>query len=369
MRICGVIASLGSGGAERVMTELCAGWHHRGHSVTLLTLSSGVDDFYAVPSGVQRVALGLASVSANAMEAVRANMTRLHGLRAALRAAQPDVVVSFTDQTNVLVLLAAQQLGIPVVVSERIDPRRHDPGSAWRALRHATYRHAAAIVVQTERVRSWAERFVPTGRVYVIPNPQRAAQVATPPAGERATRIMAMGRLVPQKGFDQLIRAFVAVAADFPEWRLEIYGEGPDRDTLEASVRTHGVSHVVSLPGRTTEGDAALATASIFALTSRYEGFPNVLLEAMTHGCACVATDCDSGPAELLVDRQSGLLAPVDDTTAIAGALRQLMGDRELRTALGHGAQKASARFTPECVLDQWDAVLRSVSNTMRNAA
>ena len=369
MRICGVIASLGSGGAERVMTELCSGWHHRGHHVTLLTLSSGVDDFYAVPPDVKRVALGVASVSTNALDAIRANVVRLQRVRAALRNAQPDVVVSFTDQTNVLVVLAAQHLGIPVVVSERIDPRRHDPGSAWRALRHATYRHASAIVVQTERVRSWGERFVPTASVFVIPNPQRAAQVVTPPAGDRATRIMAMGRLVHQKGFDQLIRAFAMVAADFPDWHLDIYGEGPDRAMLEALVRTHGVSHRVSLPGRTTQGDAALAAASVFALTSRYEGFPNVLLEAMTHGCACVATDCDSGPAELLVGGRSGLLAPVDDTAAIAGALRQLMGDRELRTSLGTAAQEASARFSPECVLDHWDAALRSVSNAMRSAA
>jgi len=369
MRICGVIASLGAGGAERVMTELCAGWHQRGHDVTLLTLSSGIDDFYTVPPGVRRVPLSLASVSVNAMEAIRANVTRLQRVRSALRDAHPDVVVSFTDQTNILVLLAAQNLGIPVVVSERIDPRRHTTGAAWRALRRATYRHAAAIVVQTERVRSWAERFVPAALVHVIPNPQRAAQVATLPAGARAARIIAMGRLVPQKGFDRLIRAFAAVAADAPAWRLDIYGEGPDREMLEQLVSTHYLAHVVSLPGRTSQGDVALATSSVFVLSSRYEGFPNVLLEAMTHGCACIASDCDSGPAELLEDRQSGILVPVDDVPALAEALRKVMADRDLRTSLGAAAQLASSRFSPNRVLDHWDVVLRAVSTGIRNAA
>lgn len=362
MRICCVIASLGSGGAERVMMELCAGWTQRGHAVTLLTLSDGRDDFYAVPEGVTRIALGLASVSRSPLAAMRTNVWRVASLRRALRAAHPDAIVSFTDRTNVLTLLAGRALRVPIVVSERIDPRRHNPGRAWHALRRATYPGAASVVVQTERVRAWAEGVVARDRVDVIPNPQRAVAGEVTRAALRAPRIVAMGRLVSQKGFDTLLRAFAHVADGYPDWRLDIYGEGPDREMLVQLAGTLALGDRVAFPGRTANGDALLREASAFVLSSRYEGFPNVLLEAMTAGCACVATDCDAGPAELLSPNDAGLLVPVDDVGALADALRRVCSDAALRNRLGAAAVHASARYRPDVVLDQWDAVLQRVA-------
>ncbi|MCC6244307.1 MAG: glycosyltransferase family 4 protein [Gemmatimonadaceae bacterium] len=369
MRICCVIASLGSGGAERVMMELCTGWIQRGYDVTLLTLSDGGDDFYRVPEGVARIALGLAGVSSSPMHAMRANVWRVASLRRALRDARPDAIVSFTDRTNVLTLLAARALQVPVVVSERIDPRRHNPGAAWRALRRATYPGAAAVVVQTERVREWAEGVVARERVAVIPNPQRAIAGTPAPVGTRAPRMVAMGRLVPQKGFDTLLRAFAHVSDSFPEWRLDIFGEGPDRDALEALATSLALGDRVLFAGRTVQGDAILREASVFVLSSRYEGFPNVLLEAMTAGCACVATDCDAGPAELLSPNTAGLLVPVDDVGALAESLRRVCSDTALRERLSVAAKEASARYRPEVVLDQWDSVLQRVTDARAVAA
>jgi UDP-N-acetylglucosamine:LPS N-acetylglucosamine transferase len=124
VRISCVIASLGSGGAERVMLSLCAAWAARGDTVTLFTFDDGRHDFHGVPDGVTRVALDIAGASASSLAAIRANAVRLRTLRRALRHAAPDIIVSFTDRTNVSTLLAARGLDIPVVISERIDPRR-----------------------------------------------------------------------------------------------------------------------------------------------------------------------------------------------------------------------------------------------------
>ena len=366
MRIGCVIASLGSGGAERVMLSLCTAWAARGDTVTLFTFDDGRQDFHAVPAGITRVALGIAGVSTSPLGAIRANAMRLRTLRRALRGRSLDVIVSFTDRTNVSTLLAARGLGIPVVVSERIDPRRHDIGTAWSALRRVAYRSATALVVQTERVRSWAETHVSPARVHVIGNPLREVAAPRVAAGARADTIAAVGRLVPQKGFDTLLRAFALVHRTHPTWRLVISGEGPLRASLEAQVRELGLNEVVSLPGRTSTVDDVLAESAVFVLSSRYEGFPNVLLEAMACGCACVATDCDSGPSDLLEHDALGLLVPVDDAIALASAMTRVLDDPAYRSRLGESARASTQRFAPARMLQAWDDVF---SATRRRAA
>ena len=369
MRICGVIASLGAGGAERVLLELCAAWRSRGDDVTLLTLDDGRADFYAVPARVHRRALDLASRSRSTTDALRANVRRARMLRAALRTARADVIVSFTDRTNVLALLAARGLSVPVVVSERIDPRHHHIGRAWNLLRRLTYPSASALVMQTEAVRSWADDMVAPARVAVIPNPLRPTLASATPPGTLAPTIVALGRLVPQKGFDVLIRAFAVLAEEFPTWCLTIYGEGPQRDALQTLVNGFGLGLRITLPGRTTDAAATLASSAIFALPSRYEGFPNALLEAMSHGLACVATRCDSGPAELIVDGECGRLVPVDDVLRMAEALASLMDDDALRAHLGDGAKRAVEQFETGTVLAAWDRVFEMVQSSPRKAA
>jgi GalNAc-alpha-(1->4)-GalNAc-alpha-(1->3)-diNAcBac-PP-undecaprenol alpha-1,4-N-acetyl-D-galactosaminyltransferase len=361
MRICGVIASLGGGGAERVMTELCAAWSARGDDVTLLTLDDGGGDCYPVPAGVTRIPLDLASRSASTAGAIRANVLRARALRRALQHAGADVIVSFTDRTNVLVLMAARGLAVPVVIAERIDPRRHDIGGAWNLLRRLLYPSAAALVVQTDAVRRWADDIVPSERVAVIPNPVRAVTSTRTDAGDRAPRIVALGRLVEQKGFDVLIQAFASIASEFPQWQLVIHGEGPDRSALEARIAALDLGARITLPGRTPHPDASLANAAIFALPSRYEGFPNALLEAMSHGCACVATDCDSGPADLIVSGHNGVLTPVNDVFSLAEGLATLMDDAALRTRVGRAATAVTEQFHAPRIVESWDRVFAMV--------
>jgi glycosyltransferase involved in cell wall biosynthesis len=178
-----------------------------------------------------------------------------------------------------------------------------------------------------------------------------------------------MGRLVDQKGFDVLVRAFASIADEFPDWTVRIYGDGPDRDALSSQIASFGLSTRITLVGRTDAPDAVLAAASMFALPSRYEGFPNVLLEAMSHGCACVATDCDSGPAELIVSAHNGVLTPVNDAFSFAQGLAALMDDAALRTRFGHNATRVREQFAASRILSAWEAVFASVRRSARIAA
>jgi glycosyltransferase involved in cell wall biosynthesis len=349
-----------AGGAERVLSTLAFEWVQAGHHVTLLTIADTGSDFYAVDPRVNRQIVGLASPSSNVITAVTTNVRRMLRLRRTIADLSPDVVISFVDRTNVRVLLSTIGLRVPVVVSERIDPRTLSPGQVWSALRSVSYRWASTLVVQTEAVAQWARTQAWQIPVAVIPNPVHQDFAAPADSHEpRKPIIVGMGRLTPQKGFDNLIRAFDRIAARCPEWSLVIAGEGPSRAALEAQASRTAVASRISLPGRLADPAALLRSARVFVLSSRFEGFPNVLLEAMASGCAVVSTDCPSGPAEILRDRQTGRLVPSDDVEALAAAMEELIANPSTAVALAEKAQARVRQFAPDRIAARWNEVLR----------
>lgn len=341
---------------ERVATLLAGALVQRGHSCTLMTLGPRTLDFHAVPIGVERVSLDVVGESGSTAAAVRNNVRAVRVLARALASARPDVVLALGDTTNVKTLLAAGVSDLPVVVSERIDPSTVDIGLAWSALRRLAYSRAAALVVQTESVRPWAERLVGRGRVDVIGNPVELG--VAPEPGERAREIVAIGRLVPQKGFDALLRAFARVAERRPDWSLTIFGDGPARVELTALAAELGIADRVAMPGQAHDVQERLRRASLFVLSSRFEGFPNALIEAMAAGTAVVATRCPSGPSEILRDCAPAILVPVDDVAAMATAIEAMLDDRERRLACGRAARVAAQRFAAPAIVDVWESVL-----------
>lgn len=360
-RVLLAVSSLSAGGAERMASELVNYWAGRGWDVALLTLSCTRSDHYPIDSDVERIALDLLWDSRNAWESVVSNLRRNRMIRQAVRRFMPDVVVSFIEQNNVRVLSALLGTGIPVIVSERTDPRWHRVGRAWEAARRVLYPAASAVVVQTDAVAQWASRLVPVKRVWVIPNFLRPLPLP-PPYNDRDLLILGIGRLGREKGFDMLIPAFASSRARRQGWQLIIVGEGPERGRLEALAVSYGLDGQMMLPGVVPDPAAWLERARIFALPSRYEGFPNALLEAMAMGCAVVAADCPSGPSEIVRRDQDGLLVPVGDVAALAAALDQLVQVPARAAELGQAAMSVRARFTAGVVLAQWDSLIDSVA-------
>ncbi len=361
MRICFVLSSLRTGGAERVATTLANAWVRAGHDVVLVTLDSADGDVYARDARIDRRALGLTRPSKGPIGGVVANLQRLGRLRRELTTFGPDAIVSFIDSTNVLTLLAAVGLGVPVVVSERIDPRKYPIGIAWALLRRLTYRWAAALVVQTESVAVWARGVVDDSRIAIIPNPIADDCWRAERPDVRATRVVAMGRLVPQKGFDTLIAAFERAADRHPEWHLVIAGQGPLAGSLREQAERTRCADRISFAGLVTKPETLLASSEIFVLSSRFEGFPNVLLEGMACGCAAIATDCPSGPAEIVTSGVDGMLVPTDDVGAMARSLGALMSDPASRARLGAAAMVSVERFRVDRVAEHWTRLLRSL--------
>lgn len=363
MKLVLVISSLGGGGAERVMTLLANEWVERGDEVTLITLASDRMDRYPLNPSVRRIALDVAGNSANLLAAIGNNLVRIRALRRAIAASRPDAVISFIAESNVRVLIAAAGLRVPVIISERTALNGHHMRGVWRTLRRWSYPRATAIVAQTRRSAADLEALV-RRRVEVIANPVTVEPrpddaIADERTGTRT--LLAVGRLSPEKGFDLLIEAFAQAAPRHPGWNLVILGEGPLRAALERKVAEHGLGARISMPGFDAHVRRLMRRADLFVLSSRYEGFPNALLEAMTEGLACVSFDCDAGPRELIEHRQNGWLVPAGDVPALAAALDALMGDAGLRAQLGRRARDVSARYSPATILDQWNALVASV--------
>jgi glycosyltransferase involved in cell wall biosynthesis len=363
MKLVLVISSLGGGGAERVMTLLANAWVAHGDEVTLVTLASSQADRYRLDPAVRRIALDVTGDSSHVLAAIGHNIVRIRALRRAIASSRPDAVISFIAESNVRVLIAAAGLRVPVIISERTALNGHHMRGVWRTLRRWSYPRASAIVAQTRRCAAELEALA-RRQVDVIANPvsieSRPDDTA---ADERAGGyvLLAVGRLSPEKGFDLLIEAFAQVAERHPDWNLVILGEGPLRTELARKVGEHDLGGRISMPGFDAHIRQAMRRADLFVLSSRYEGFPNALLEAMTEGRACVSFDCDAGPRELIDHRRNGWLGPAGDTRALATALDKLMGDAELRAQLGHCARDVSSTYSLATILDQWNDLVTSV--------
>nr|WP_310524352.1 glycosyltransferase family 4 protein [Polymorphobacter sp.] len=343
-----VVAGLGAGGAERVIALLASAFVDDGRAVTVIAFDREDDPVYHdFDPGVRLLRLGGQPRGAASV------VGRVRRLRAVLRAERFGVVISFLTKINVVTLLAMTGLGVPVIACERNNPQRQAGHPAWQFLLHRLYPRAAAIVLQTEASRACLPAAVARA-ANVIPNP---VAVFGGVANESTRTLVAVGRFEHQKGFDLLLPAFAIVAQNQPEWRLAIWGDGPLRDAIAAQTRALGLEARVTLPGLSKTPGGWLAGAGAFVLSSRHEGFPNALGEAMAAGLPVVAFDCPFGPAEMICNDVNGLLVADGDAAALAAAMARLLGDAELRLRLGAAARLSARNFAPEAIFGQWHAL------------
>ena len=356
-----VLSGLGAGGAERVVSILSREWVETGHQVTIICFESEkAPSYYALDPRITIQRLGLPPVQSEIFNALGAVVRRVRALKQLLAEISPDVIFSFLSRTNILTLLSSRGMDIPVIVSERNNPNMQYLGFTWNLLRSVTYRRAFGMVTMTKGALQYFPESMRT-RSWVIPNPVIIPQDLPKKQndGSRNGKILtAVGRLVHQKGFDLLIEAFARIVPAFPDWKLMIWGEGPERASLERLRVAVGLKDQVLLPGVSEHPGGWIEGCDAFVLSSRYEGWGNVLLEAMASGLPVVSFDCQWGPSEMIQDGVDGLLVSPEDLAALSKALAKILGDQGLRERLGANAAVAARRYSHDRIVATWNLVL-----------
>jgi glycosyltransferase involved in cell wall biosynthesis len=365
MRLLIYIHSLENGGAERVVANLANHWASLGWAVTVVTVAPQAWDFYVLDSGVGRRCLDLAGQGGGLLAGVVRTARRARALRRVLREVQPAVALSAMHTANVVLALAARGLpGVRTVGSEHNFPPKAPMGVIWETLRRHAYGHLHAVVALTRECAHWLERHSHARRVPVIPNPvvwplaQHAPQISPATSCAPGRQILlGVGRLSEEKNFATLIAIFSRLAPAHPDWDLVILGEGAQRAALSAQVQAGGLGQRVFLPGSVGNMGDWYARASLYAMSSHFEGFPNTLVEAMAYGLPAVSFDCDTGPRDIIRHGIDGVLVAPGDVDGMALALDTLMRDSRARARFAQRAVDARERFSMEKISRMWETV------------
>lgn len=359
MKFLFYINTLGSGGAERVISLLANEMAARGHDVTLV-LSFHVAEEYPVDEGVHLYVL---EASERHESKIKRNLSRIRKLRAVCRSEQPDVAISFMQEPNFRLLVATRGLNIKTVVSIRNDPRREYAGLLGAIVAKAIMPFADGYVFQTEDARRWfPESIQEKSTVIFNPVDCRFFNLRRGDQAKSGQRVMAVGRLVPQKNHALLISAFESIAAGFPSASLEIVGDGNLKGQLQEMISPE-LSSRIALTGRLDDVAEKLESTSVFVLSSDYEGLPNALMEALAAGVPSISSECPCGGPKLLIEHGvTGLLFPVGDKSRLAEELSRLLSDRSYAEALGSKARARSLQtFSSPKVFDAWEQYLSSM--------
>ena len=326
-----------SGGAERTIALLSDYATRRGDTVFIVTMDD-MPSFYTLHPDVTHIRLGINSHSKNLLHAIQSNLFAVRTLKAIYSRHNPNAVVCFGPNTILLSFLARGRMNYKLIGSERTNPYLTVTGF-WNKSKKWISSLCDGYLFQTEGAKSYYP-YITQNKSIILPNSIVSADFAayTYPWQERSY-ICAVGRLDADKCFDDLLIAFVKVHKSHPTVQLDIYGDGPLRSNLESLSKQLGLQASVVFHGRCNRILEEYAKHKIFAMASRREGMPNVLMEAMASGCACVTTNCNFGPSELIHEGENGFLVPVHDTDAMARRLCCLLEDDALCQKFSKAAQ------------------------------
>lgn len=355
MNVCFLIADIsGGGGTERVTCMIANGLSRRGMQVGIISCRGSGNSSYELDASVRIYALHGENSRVSPLRRA-AQTAKIWNL---IRRRRFDIVIA-VDLYLYLYLLPAQMTGLCKCIAWEHFNFYIESMKFSSVARNTAMKWADKVIVLGKRDLGNYRRHYPNAdKVVCIYNP--AAFSNTKYRGADSFRVMAAGRLSAQKGFDLLIEAWKIIEHD-PEtdvrWRLDIYGEGEEEANLNKKIEEYDLKRI-HLMGYTNDLERELEKSSVFVLSSRYEGFVLVLLEAQSKGLPCVSFKCREGPEEIIDDGVNGFLAEKENTGDLAKKLTRLMKDRSLRVRFGEHAHKDLKRFEAESVLDSWEELL-----------
>ena len=357
-KIAFVIETLSGGGAERVTAaianEFCA---DKRHEIHLITYTHEPEQEYFLDPRIHRHICSPVSGG---------RIKRLYGrysfFKKKVKELQPDYVVSLGSPWCIIPLSFAM-IGnsTPLILSERNDPQNYPKQKIIRLGRNLAYHQCDGVVFQTEGAKRYFSKSIQK-KSMVICNPL-TENLPCPHIGERQKKIVNYCRLTPQKNLDLLIDAFSDIAKEFSSYSLYIYGEGTERNHLEAKISHLNLCDRIFMPGYSTKIHDEILDASLFVSSSDYEGISNSMLEAISLGIPTICTDCPPGGARETIDHGiNGLLVPVRDRNALAQAMRNVLSDPKLSQSLSAEGIKLREKISVSAIAHKWCAFIEDVA-------
>ena len=362
------IHSLEGGGSERQIA--CLANHLARDStiakVSLVTVASSDSDAYSLHPRVERISLHPGSSppeTSNLISKIYFNLFRTRKLKKIASQIAPDVVVSFCDMNNSLVLLALGN-SYPVLISERSDPRFQNMPPFWEAIRHRVYQRAKVCVAQTNDVRDYLRReFYPRKSkttFLTIPTaieaPNTAGQESEQERAKKENRLLFVGRLSPEKQVAQILHAWKTTHVQLPNWKLRIVGKGPLENELRSLANDLSITGSVEWCSWTSDVWSEYRAARAFVLASRYEGFPQSLVEAMTMGLPCFVTNFSPAIGECIEHLESGFV--LKTLSELPHYLKQLDDDPLLEQRIRTRARMVSRRYQWASIATSWETAI-----------
>ena len=358
MKITLFIGGLSGGGAERVTCNLANYLADKAHHVEILTVSDEASTF-PLSSKVARYSLTPSLGGGSILRTV----VRILRFIFYLVTRKRDVYVVFLPKTTFMLLKMRFLTKAKIIAGQRIMPSSLK-GSTQNELKKIASK-ADAWTFQTQEQLDWFGRSFGCARTLVIPNAINSEFIKTPYSGVRKPCIVTAGRMTKQKNQALLLRAFEKIKDKFPWASIELYGEGPENQALRYAAEEMGMQDTIVFHGYTSELGDNIKDASLFVLSSDYEGMPNALMEAMALGLPCISTDCDGGGARFLIENEkNGLLVPKGDVGALAVAMDRMLSDREFAEQCGREAHKICERLAPEKIYGEWENFIKEIVNS-----
>ena len=351
MKITFVTNGLTSGGSERVLSlvanELCK----RGHEVEILSYMDTVVFYELEP----RIHVLFADREAHS----HSMMKKIIWIRKYVKGTKPDVVIAFLQRVYCLTIMSLLGTGIPVISSERNDPRYYN--KFYKLLMRIFLPFTSHHIVQTQSIKEYFPKNVQR-KTTIIPNPvNEEIYNIKGEEIEKKNLIVNVGRMTNQKNQMMLIDAFNQICQEFPDYKLLIFGEGPMREKLEEHVSSLFLKDRVYLPGRCENIFERMGEAKLFCLSSDFEGMSNAMIEAICLGLPIVTTNV-SGVKELIQDGQNGYVVDKGDVEGFAKAMRLLLSNEKQMSIFAESNKNRANDFRIKSIIDKWESVIESVS-------
>ncbi len=355
MKIDLVISNLGHGGAQRVASSFCNFFQIKGHEVRLITTEVTPDE-YDIDSQVNRIRLD-GKFSLNKKFGKFISLLKFYSSKKN----RPDIAISFLTATNLIAILACRINKIPIVSCEH-NNHTFVPSPKWLTKFNWNYIYPLANCI-TVLTKFDVPFFENKGcKVAIMPNPCSFEPAAVRKNKEKV--ILAVGNLnrYHHKGFDNLLLIIKPILEKYPDWKLKIVGGGnKGKAYLMNLAKSQGIFKNIVFTGFTSEVSQLMSESSIFVLSSRYEGLPMVLLEAMSQGMACISYDCVTGPSEMIESNINGILVEDQNSSLMKKAILDLIQNKDLRITLGQNATKSLEKYDIKNIYKEWEIIFNDI--------